>query len=143
MDKVAPTFETRCPVYGATFDDRHELLAMLGARLQDHAAGRPSWIVLLGPRKVGKTSLLRQLALSTEALVGPVVFVDLFRTDARVQDVFSCYLTELLAAACSSVGEAQLAGKIRATPTEVEGALAHAVSTALPFEAARTSATGP
>ena len=135
MDKFVPTFETRRPVWGAEFHDRRELLDRLSRQLRDHLSGRPSWVVLLGPRKVGKTSILQELYRSMEGQLGPVVFLDLFRTDSRVQDVFLAYIVELLAAACRSKGGQDLAERVRAAPMALEGDLAHAVSTTLPFEA--------
>ncbi|MDP1823533.1 MAG: ATP-binding protein [Archangium sp.] len=64
-------FQTTLPVVGPEFRDRTVQLARIAACVEKLRAGSPHWLALLGPRKVGKTSLL----LETSRRVGaPVVF---------------------------------------------------------------------
>lgn len=51
-------YQTTLPVVGAEFRDREPQLARLDAFVERLRAGAPEWLALLGPRKVGKTSLL-------------------------------------------------------------------------------------
>lgn len=107
----------------------------LGALIEAHLEGRPSWVALLGPRKIGKTSLLRHLqkqAAATESAV--VVTLDLFAVDAKVQEVFTALIGALLAGACEGSGHLELAGRLRTRPPPYTGDLAHALSIALPFD---------
>lgn len=62
-------FQTTLPVVGREFRDRTEQLVRLSACVEKLRAGAPQWLALLGPRKVGKTSLL----LETSRRFGPPV----------------------------------------------------------------------
>jgi len=64
-------FQTTLPVVGAEFRDRTAQLARLTEAVEALRAGSPRWVALLGPRKVGKTSLLLEVSRRTRA---PVVF---------------------------------------------------------------------
>jgi len=55
-------FRASAPVAGETFHDRARELASLISAFEALAAGAPRWVALLGPRKVGKTSLLIEAA---------------------------------------------------------------------------------
>ena len=64
-------YQTTLPVVGPEFRDRTRQLATITACVERLAKGSPQWLALLGPRKVGKTSLL----LETSRRVGDgVVF---------------------------------------------------------------------
>lgn len=108
-------------------------MEQLDALMAGHLQGRPSWVALLGPRKIGKTSILRELRRRTQSQGAIVVVVDLFQIDARVQDVFAAFLGRLLAGACEGAGHKDLAGRIQTRLPSISGELAHEVSTALPF----------
>lgn len=64
-------FQTTLPVMGFEFRDRTAQLARLAHATQKLSLGKPHWVALLGPRKVGKTSLLLEAARRASA---PVVF---------------------------------------------------------------------
>lgn len=55
-------FQTTLPVVGREFRDRTSQLARLAASVEKLRGGSPHWLALLGPRKVGKTSLLLETA---------------------------------------------------------------------------------
>jgi AAA ATPase domain len=134
MDNIVDRqgFETRRPVGGVGFADRTEIMEQLGKLVEAHGQGQPSWVVLLGPRKVGKTSILKELRRRAPPGAGPTMLLDLFRVDARVQDIFTALLVQLLAAACEHLGQEDLAGQVRARPTALAGELAHRLSRTLP-----------
>lgn len=64
-------FQTTLPVVGFEFRDRTAQLARLAHATLKLQLGKPHWVALLGPRKVGKTSLLLEAARRASA---PVVF---------------------------------------------------------------------
>jgi AAA+ ATPase superfamily predicted ATPase len=66
-------FQSSVPVLADAFLDRTRELARLKDILSKLQAGAPTWVCLLGPRKVGKTSLLLELA--RQASSPPVHFV--------------------------------------------------------------------
>jgi len=51
-------FRTNQPVTDAGFFDRDEQIERLLALIAELEAGEPSWLAILGPRKIGKTSLI-------------------------------------------------------------------------------------
>lgn len=64
-------FQTTLPVVGSEFRDRTTQLARLSDAVERLRRGSPRWVALLGPRKVGKTSLLLETARRSSP---PVVF---------------------------------------------------------------------
>jgi AAA+ ATPase superfamily predicted ATPase len=54
-------FSSHVPVTEHDFWDRKRELAKLVTSVERLQSGHPTWIALLGPRKIGKTSLLREL----------------------------------------------------------------------------------
>ncbi|MFT3709060.1 MAG: AAA family ATPase [Archangium sp.] len=63
--------QTTLPVMGFEFRNRTSQLASLAHATQKLSLGKPHWVALLGPRKVGKTSLLLEAARRANQ---PVVF---------------------------------------------------------------------
>ena len=55
-------FQTSHPVSGSGFHDRTAELEKLGIFVDSVRAGSPRWLALIGPRKVGKTSLILELS---------------------------------------------------------------------------------
>jgi hypothetical protein len=51
-------FQSSIPVTADTFHNRAAELAKLGAAIERLQAGAPAWTAIIGPRKVGKTSLV-------------------------------------------------------------------------------------
>lgn len=104
-------FQTTLPVVGAEFRDRTTQLARLAAAVEKLRAGSPHWVALLGPRKVGKTSLL----LETSRRVGaPVVFaiLDVFDlvpvTDEVLRLLVLRIVDRIFAAECGQSLEATI-----------------------------------
>ncbi|MCK6544449.1 ATP-binding protein [Myxococcota bacterium] len=64
-------YQTTLPVVGPEFRDRHTQLARVLEAVDRLERGAPEWLAVLGPRKVGKTSLLLEAARRT---AGRVVF---------------------------------------------------------------------
>jgi AAA+ ATPase superfamily predicted ATPase len=58
LGSLAFMFHTSTPVTAAAFHDRVEALASLESAVDGLLAGAPRWVAILGPRKVGKTSLV-------------------------------------------------------------------------------------
>lgn len=80
-------YQTTLPVVGAEFRDRQQQLARIFACVERLQEGAPEWLALLGPRKVGKTSLL----LEASRLLGDsVVFaiLDVFDSVPVTAEVF-------------------------------------------------------
>ena len=55
-------FRTNQPVIEDAFFDREEELGRLLELVRRLEAGAPSWLAILGPRKIGKTSLILECA---------------------------------------------------------------------------------
>ena len=127
-------YETRRPVTEGGFHDRKLLIEQLELLLEEHLRGRPSWVALLGRRKIGKTSILKELQRRASTTNSVVLWLDLFEIDARVQDVFVALLWRLLIGACDGTGHHDLAGRLRTRPPPFGGGLAHEISTALPLD---------
>lgn len=66
-------FRTSSPVTGGQFEDRSVQLEQLQRVVASVREGAPRWLAILGPRKVGKTSLVLELARLNTG--GPVRFV--------------------------------------------------------------------
>jgi AAA+ ATPase superfamily predicted ATPase/Holliday junction resolvase len=88
-------FQTSHPVTGATFHDRTAELDRLATFVAELRAGANRWLAVIGPRKVGKTSLILELSrritdvdfimVDTQEASPPSL--ELFRTSAlRVVD---------------------------------------------------------
>jgi AAA+ ATPase superfamily predicted ATPase/Holliday junction resolvase len=55
-------FQTNHPVTGTGFHDREDELRQLDAFAGAVRAGAPRWLAIIGPRKVGKTSMILELS---------------------------------------------------------------------------------
>lgn len=71
----APTI----PAVGSAFLNRSAELERLARALDALRAGRPRWVALIGQRKIGKTSLLKEWVRQTPALLVGWACFDLFR----------------------------------------------------------------
>ena len=56
------SFQSSHPVSGRGFHDRISELTRLEALVDELRAGTAKWLAIIGPRKVGKSSLLLELA---------------------------------------------------------------------------------
>ncbi len=117
-------YSTSIPVTAAGFFDRRDELALLEGSVRRLRAGSPSWLAVIGPRKIGKTSLL--LELSRRAATPSVVFVviDCFEELSPAIDIFTRYALRLVDAALGSeIGKSLEALAVR--PAEFREALQH------------------
>ncbi len=81
-------FNASVPVTADAFRNRRKELGRLMDAVQSLAAGRPRWVCVLGVRKIGKTSLLLELARrNTDARIA-FVAVDAFESLPSTAEVF-------------------------------------------------------
>ncbi|MBX3271071.1 MAG: ATP-binding protein [Sandaracinaceae bacterium] len=81
------TFRTSAPVTSGTFFDREVPLARIHAAFDGLAAGAPRWLALVGPRKIGKTSLLMEASRRSPGEVA-VAILDVMEHLPLSLDVF-------------------------------------------------------
>ncbi len=67
------SFQGDVPVHGAHLRDRKGARARLDAAIERLVRGDPSWLAILGPREVGKTSLVLEAARRHASAIGAVV----------------------------------------------------------------------
>ncbi len=115
-------YATSIPVTAERFFDREDELARLQELVASLGAGSPSWLALVGPRKIGKTSLL--LELSRRIAEPSVVFVviDCFEELPLMPDIFRRYALRLVDAALSTDLGTSLEA-LATTPAEYRTAL--------------------
>jgi AAA+ ATPase superfamily predicted ATPase len=120
-------YSTSIPVTAAGFFDRREELARLEQSVRNLRAGSPSWLAIVGPRKIGKTSLL--LELSRRAAEPEVVFVliDCFEELPPAVDIFTRYALRLIDAAVGTEVGTSLEA-LAPRPAEFREALQHSPS---------------
>lgn len=94
-------FRTSVPVTAEAFLDRDDALRRLTDLLAALRAGAPSWLCILGPRKVGKTSLLLELARRTTDPSVLFVVLDVFETMPVSVELFRRYAIRVVDAAFS------------------------------------------
>lgn len=94
-------FRSSFPVTDEAFFDRSEELARMGDLVAALQAGAPRWLCVLGPRKVGKTSLLLELSRrSTDPGVRFAV-LDVFEVMPVSLEVFRRYAIRVVDAVFS------------------------------------------
>lgn len=69
-------FRTSTPVVGPAFHNRNAELAALTRAMKKLVAGQPQWVAILGPRKIGKTSLVLEAARLTRSEQLKVITLD-------------------------------------------------------------------
>ena len=80
------TFQTSHPVLGTEFHDRTTELAQLERFASELRAGTARWLAIIGPRKVGKTSLILELSRRTAGV--DFVLVDAQELSSPSAEVF-------------------------------------------------------
>lgn len=81
-------FRSSVPATDAAFHDRSVELARLGDAVEKLVAGTPSWLAIVGPRKVGKTSLLLEAARRESDRSLRLIVVDVLDTLPPSVEVF-------------------------------------------------------
>jgi AAA+ ATPase superfamily predicted ATPase len=84
-------FQTNVPVTAEGFFDRSGELEELERRMQALRRGDPSWVAILGPRKIGKTSLLLELSRRTLDPTFVFVILDSFEYFPLSWEIFRAY----------------------------------------------------
>src|SRR5262245_12957171 len=101
-----PMFRTNQPVAEAAFFDRDKELARLRALIDALAAGAPSWLCVLGPRKIGKTSLILECARRAAGTGVTIVAVDTTEDAPPSMEFFRRYALRVLDAVfAAEIGE--------------------------------------
>lgn len=77
------------------FHDRHSELARVSSSFASLIAGAPQWLALVGPRKVGKTSLLLEAARRAPQALS-VAVVDVFERAPLDLDIFRLFTARCL-----------------------------------------------
>jgi AAA+ ATPase superfamily predicted ATPase len=89
-------YSTSNPVTAASFFDRQDEIRKLQTVVEGLRADTPTWLAIIGPRKIGKTSLLLELA--RRATDSEVVFVviDCFEELPLLPEIFRRYALRLV-----------------------------------------------
>jgi Holliday junction resolvase len=99
-------FRTNQPVSELAFFDRDGELDRLRVLLASLAAGAPSWLCILGPRKIGKTSLILECARRAAGSGVTVVAVDTTEDAPPSLEFFRRYALRVLDAVfAAEIGE--------------------------------------
>lgn len=80
-------FRSSAPVTAVGFHDRQSALEVVLAAFEALRSGSPRWLAVVGPRKVGKTSLLLEAARRAPRAV-PVAMLDVFESAPLDLEVF-------------------------------------------------------
>lgn len=92
-------YATSTPVTAGGFFDREDELARLGELIRSLQAGTPAWLDLVGPRKIGKTSLLLELSRRISESSLAFVVMDCFEELPLRPDIFRRYALRVVDAA--------------------------------------------
>jgi AAA+ ATPase superfamily predicted ATPase len=120
-------YSTSIPVTAAGFFDRQDELATLERSVQNLQAGSPSWLAIIGPRKIGKTSLLLELSRRAAEPSVAFVLIDCFEELPPAIDIFTRYALRLVDAALGSEVGTSLEA-LAPRPAEFRKALQHSQS---------------
>jgi AAA+ ATPase superfamily predicted ATPase len=81
-------FQTSTPVVGDGFQNRKSEVAALVQTIQRLGAGEPKWVAILGPRKIGKTSLVLEAARLSKSNTLRIVVLDVQEQEPISAEVF-------------------------------------------------------
>jgi Holliday junction resolvase len=99
-------FRTNQPVSEAAFFDRDSELGRLRVLLEELAGGVPSWLCVLGPRKIGKTSLILECARRAAGSGVTIVAIDATEDAPPSIEFFRRYALRVLDAVfAAEIGE--------------------------------------
>lgn len=87
-------FQSSRPVSGVAFHDREAEMARLETLLGQVRAGAPRWLAIIGPRKIGKTSLILELARRAKDV--DVVAVDVQEVSPPSLEIFRVYALRIV-----------------------------------------------
>ncbi len=106
-------FQASIPVTAAAFLDRRSELEQLTRLLANLESGSPTWLAILGSRKIGKTSLLLELARRSASSSTAFVILDTFEQSPVSLEVFRRYALRLLDALFADAVGRSLEASIR------------------------------
>ena len=95
-------YSTSVPVTASSFFDRRDELSRLQKLVRQLVSGTPTWLAIVGTRKIGKTSLLLELARRTTESSVVFVAIDCFEELPLVPGIFRRYALRLIDGALGS-----------------------------------------
>src|SRR5688572_7057035 len=81
-------FQASTPVTGDGFFNRRAELDLLTRSMGKLSSGAPQWVAILGPRKIGKTSLVLEAARRTESSSLRIITLDVEEHSPASLEVF-------------------------------------------------------
>ena len=120
-------FRSSAPVTAAGFYDREQALHLVLEAFAALAAGAPRWLAIVGPRKVGKTSLLLEAARQAPSGID-VAVIDVFERTQLDLEIFRLLSVRALDAILARAGAAINSGKAVPAAREVFNRQAGAAS---------------
>ena len=115
-------FQTSTPVVGERFHNREVELKALARAIERLSAGEPQWVAILGPRKIGKTSLVLEAARRAQSDSLRVVALDVQEQGPVSDEIFRRLAVRVVDAALGSeMGESL--ERLAAHPTSYRNAL--------------------
>ena len=115
-------YSTSIPVTAGSFFDRDDEIGQLRALVRKLLAGAPTWLAVVGPRKIGKTSLILELTRRTTETAVIFVVIDCFEELPLYPSIFKRYALRLLDGALGTDLGASLEA-LAETPAEYRAAL--------------------
>jgi hypothetical protein len=101
-------FASSRPVVARGFYDRQRELGDLARAVSSLEEGAPRWVAILGPRKIGKTSLVFELARRTGRPDLPFMVLDVARTQPISPELFRTYAARAVDAIVGTTSGAAL-----------------------------------
>jgi Holliday junction resolvase len=92
-------FQTSTPVVGKGFHNREAELDVLAGAIRRLTSGAPQWVAILGPRKIGKTSLVLEAARRAQSSGLRIVTLDVQEQGPPSREIFRRLTLRLLDAA--------------------------------------------
>ena len=89
-------FRTSTPVTAESFHNREEELARLDHAIEQLRSGAPAWVAIIGPRKIGKTSLVLESVRRVSADSPRVMTLDVQESAPLSLEVFRLYALRAL-----------------------------------------------
>jgi Holliday junction resolvase len=115
-------FHTSTPVVGDEFHNRAAELALVARSMEKLSAGAPQWVAIIGPRKIGKTSLVLEAARRTRSPSLQVVVLDVQEQGPASTEVFRRLVLRILDTVfAAEIGESL--ERLMHAPTQYRAAL--------------------
>ena len=115
-------YSTSVPVIAKSFFNRREELSQLREWVTRLVAGTPTWLAIVGTRKIGKTSLLLELARRTTEPSVIFVAIDCFEELPLMPDIFRRYAFRVVDSALGADSGTSLEA-LASSPSDYRAAL--------------------